>query len=96
MSAQDRIAADPTALEQSIRDLCAAHDVQSFKVGLLLPSDRNHLGWNISLQRWDDETPIECALGSGSSIVKALTEALSELTPITAKLADEALPQVKS
>lgn len=77
-----------SALEQSIRDICAAHNLQSFQVGFLIPNDKWGVGWSVGLQRWDGDTPVGCWSGDGTSIAAALSDALAKV-PVTSALADE-------
>jgi hypothetical protein len=84
-----------SALEQSIRDICARHNLHSFSVGLLIPNDMHGAGWNVSLQRWvDNERSVGCWQASGTSIATALAAAIAEI-PVASALADEALPDIR-
>ena len=85
--------APPTALEQSIRDICAAHNLHSFTVGLLIPCDKYGSGWRVDLQRWEGGKPTGCWQDSGNSIAAALAAALKQIEPVVT-LADEALPEI--
>lgn len=80
-----------TALEQSIRDICAANNVSAFSLSFLLPNDEHGVGWSVSLQRWNDGSPRECAYGDADSITEALTQAVAKLRPLAVTIADEPL-----
>ena len=85
--------APPTALEQSIRDICASHNLHSFTVGLLIPNDEYDNGWGVDLQRWDGRKPVGSWGAMGPSIADALAAAIKRVEPV-ATLADEALPEL--
>lgn len=80
-----------SALEQSFRDICEAHNLHAVNVGLLIPNDEDGAGWNVSLQRWKDGKVQGCWQSNGATIQQALTDALTQV-PYTFALADEALP----
>lgn len=90
MNAPANIETAPTALEQSIRDICAAHGLAHLGIGLLIPNDEHGAGWSVQAQRWVGDEPVGCWSGSGPSISAALADALAQLPPV-AELADEAL-----
>ena len=85
----------PSALEQSIRAICAAHNLHSFSVGLLIPNDDYDNGWGVDLQRWDGRRPVGSWGAMGPSIADALAAAIKRVEPV-AVLADEALPELVS
>ena len=80
-----------TALEQSIRDICAANNVSAFSLSFLLPNDERGEGWTVSLQRWNDDGPRECEHGHAPTIADALNKAVTKLRPLAVAIADEPL-----
>lgn len=90
MTITTTIEAAPTALEQSIRDICAAHGLAHLGIGLLIPNDERGAGWSVQAQRWVGGEPVGCWMGNGTSISAALSDVIEQLPPV-AELADEAL-----